>query len=107
MRKSDATTLAQEIVKLIQDNNLDINKCIPQCYDGASVMGRVYSGVQQKISEIVPHAVYIHCYAYRFNLCLIDCIKNIPVLVDFFDNIQNLYKYLMNSQMRYELFIEV
>lgn len=26
MKKSDATTLAQEIVKFIQDNNLDINK---------------------------------------------------------------------------------
>ncbi|KAF0710594.1 zinc finger MYM-type protein 1-like, partial [Aphis craccivora] len=28
MKKSDATSLAQEIVKLIQKNNLDINKCI-------------------------------------------------------------------------------
>jgi len=106
MKKSDATSLAQEIVKLIQENNLDINKCIAQCYDGASVKSGVYSGVQQKISEIVPHAVYIHCYAHRLNLCLVDCIQNVPLIVDFFDTIQNLYKYLMNSQTRYELFIE-
>lgn len=106
MKKSDATSLAQEIVKLIQENNLDINKCIAQCYDGASVMSGVYSGVQQKISEIVPHAVYIHCYAHRLNLCLVDCIQNVPLIVNFFDTIQNLYKYLMNSQTRYELFIE-
>ncbi|KAF0711335.1 zinc finger MYM-type protein 1-like [Aphis craccivora] len=106
MKKSDATSLAQEIVKLIKENNLDINKCIAQCDDGASVMSGVYSGVQQKISEIVPHAVYIHCYAHRLNLCLVDCIQNVPLIVDFFDTIQNFYKYLMNSQTRYELFVE-
>jgi len=106
MKKSDVTSLAQEIVKLIQENNLDINKCIAQCYDGASVMSGVYSGVQQKINEIVPHAVYIHCYAHRLNLCLVDCIQNVPFIVDFFDTIQNLYKYLMNTHTRYELFIE-
>ncbi|KAL4088993.1 hypothetical protein QTP88_024071 [Uroleucon formosanum] len=70
------------------------------------IMSGVYLGVQQKISEIVPHAVYIHCYAHRLNLCLVDCIQNVPLIVDFFDTIQNLYKYLMNSQTRYELFIE-
>jgi len=48
MKKSDATSLAQEIVKLIQENNLDINKCIAQCYDGALVMSRVaiYTKIQ-------------------------------------------------------------
>lgn len=71
MEKSDATSLAQKIVKLIEDNNFGINKCIVLCYDDASVMSGVYSGVQQKISEIVPHAVYIHCYANCLNLWLI------------------------------------
>lgn len=55
MEKSNVTSLAQEILKLIQNNNLDINKCIAKCYDGASIMSGVYSYVQQKISEIFRH----------------------------------------------------
>lgn len=65
MKKSDANSLAQEIVKLIQENNLENNKCVAQCYDGASVMSGVYSGVQKKTGEIVLHTGYIHCYALK------------------------------------------
>lgn len=49
MKKCDAQQLAQEIFKIIANNNLDINKCVGQCYDGASVMSGKYTGVQQRI----------------------------------------------------------
>lgn len=35
MKMCNAQHLAQEIFKIIGDNNLDINKCVGQCYDGA------------------------------------------------------------------------
>lgn len=106
MEKCDAQSLSQEIFKIIAANNLDINKCIGQCYDGASVMSGKYSGVQQRISNIIPHAIYVHCYAHRLNLCLINTIQNIPLVVNFFNTVQDLYKFLMNGNTRYELFVE-
>ncbi|KAF0751831.1 zinc finger MYM-type protein 1-like [Aphis craccivora] len=35
MKMCNAQHLAQKIFKIIGDNNLDINKCVGQCYDGA------------------------------------------------------------------------
>jgi len=39
------------------ENHLDLNMCVAQYYDGASVMSGMYSGVQQRVSLIVPHAI--------------------------------------------------
>ncbi|KAF0719859.1 zinc finger MYM-type protein 1-like [Aphis craccivora] len=65
----------------------------------------MYSGVQQRVSLIVPHAIYVHCCAHMLKLCLVYTIQNIPLLANFFETVQSLYKFLMNSQTRYELFI--
>lgn len=107
MVKCNASTLSQEIQKIMIENNLDINKCIAQCYDGASVMSGVFSGVQKRISDVVPQAFFVHCYAHRLNLCLIHSIQNNSIVVNFFDTVQSLYKYLMNGNTRYEIFMKV
>lgn len=106
MTKSDAVTLSDQIFKIIVDNNLNINNCVAQCYDGASVMSGAYTGVQERIRDKVPHAIYIHCYAHRLNLCLIQTLQNIQYVDNFFNTIQELYKFLMNGQIRYELFVK-
>ncbi|KAL4126545.1 hypothetical protein QTP88_010766 [Uroleucon formosanum] len=48
--------------------NLDFNKCRGQGYDGAAVMSGIYSGVQKRISDIIPTASYVHCTAHNLNL---------------------------------------
>ncbi len=35
---------------------------VSQGYDGASVMSGVNTGVQQRIREVVPQAIYVHCH---------------------------------------------
>lgn len=69
-------------------------------------MSGKYTGVQQRISNVIPHAVYIYCYAHRLNLCLINTIQNVQLVVNFFKTVQDLYKFLMNGSTRYELFIQ-
>ena len=46
------------------------NKLIGQTYDGASVMSGDLNGLQRKILNVAPQALFIHCYAYRINLIL-------------------------------------
>jgi hypothetical protein len=72
MEKCDADSLDKAILIIVSENKLDINRCVAQCYDGASVMSGSFTGVQKRITDIVPHAIYIHCYAHRFNLCLLS-----------------------------------
>lgn len=64
------------------------------------------SGVQARFREKVPHAIYIHCYAHRLNLVLMNSLKNISQLNDVLNTIQTVYNYISNSNTRHVLFVE-
>ena len=59
-----------------------------QCYDGASVMSDHLSGVQQRIKEHCARAIYIHCFAHRLNLVVVDVAGAIGRLADMFAVLQ-------------------
>nr|CAI5817451.1 unnamed protein product [Callosobruchus analis] len=45
-------------------------KPIGQCFDGASVISGHLNGLQAKIKEQAPQALFVHCLAHRLNLVL-------------------------------------
>lgn len=107
MTRCDAQSLSDAILRIIDENKLDRNRCVAQCYDGASVMSGAFSGVQTRIANVIPQAIYVHCHAHRLNLCLVNTIQSIKTAVNFFDTVQGLYTFLMNGHTRYEQFIQI
>lgn len=93
----DAESLFKLIQKTLNDSKIDIQKCVGQCYDGASVMSGANAGVQAKFRELVPQAIYTHCFAHRLNLALVDSLKNVDLASEFFAVLQKLYVYLSGS----------
>ena len=55
------------------------------------------SGVPARIKEICPTALYIHCYAHRLNLVLVDTTKSVPEAADFFSLLERLYVFMSGS----------
>jgi hypothetical protein len=42
-----------------------------QGYDGAASMSRIHRGVQARIRERIPTALYVHCNAHVLNLAIV------------------------------------
>ncbi|KAI6659592.1 Zinc finger MYM-type protein 1-like [Oopsacas minuta] len=80
----DAGGLCETILDTLQTSGIDPQRCCSQCYDGAAVMSGHLSGVQQRFKEVVPHATYVHCYAHRFNLVVVDLVKTHGRVCDLF-----------------------
>ena len=80
----DAKSLSVYILTTLRSNHLDLHSLVSQGYDGASVMSGRCSGVQRRIMEVVPQAIYVHCFAHVLNLVLVDCAKNVAVASEFF-----------------------
>ena len=78
---------------------------VSQGYDGASVMSGCCSGVQQRIRELVPKTIYIHCHAHCLNLVLVDCVKKNAHTFEFFALVQSLYVF-MSSTKAHAIFFE-
>ena len=81
-----ASSLSEHILKTLSDLHINIQFCVSQCYDGASVMSGQYAGV---IKELNNKAVYVHRCAHRLNLVLVDTSKQLPAVADFFTLLEN------------------
>ncbi|XP_050065523.1 zinc finger protein 862-like [Aphis gossypii] len=77
----DANNILAAITDFFKTQTIDIStlKIIAQSFDGASVMSGRLNGVQAKIKELYPSAIYTHCMAHRLNLVVVDMCKNIKV----------------------------
>lgn len=76
------------------------NKLIAQCYDGASVMAGHLNGLQKRIKEKAPQAVFVHCLAHRLNLVLQQSLKKISKCRIFFASINGIPSFFHHSSKR-------
>ena len=86
-------------------HGLDPTCIVSQGYDGASVMSGRCSGVQQRIKEVAPQAVYVHCYAHCLNLALVDTTRSITQASDFFALMEVLYVFIPTSKA-HEIYLQ-
>ncbi len=70
--KLTAEHLFQYIVDTLSRFNINLSSMVSQGYDGAAVMSGCVSGVQKRIRDLVPQAIYVHCHAHCLNLVLVD-----------------------------------
>ena len=77
-----------------------LEKLVAQSYDGAAVMGSDLNGVQAKIREVVPEAIFIHCYAHKLNLVLSQAVSVISECNNFFSVLGSLSSFFSSSTKR-------
>lgn len=94
----DAKSLTTYIVDTLKKDQLDLTCIVSQGYDGASVMSGHCSGVQTRLKEFAPHAIYIHCLAHVLNLVLVDSVKAVPDATQFFALLESLYVFLSTTK---------
>ncbi|XP_025420657.1 zinc finger MYM-type protein 1-like [Sipha flava] len=104
----DALGLTNSIIEFLNSVGLDITKCISQSYDGASVMSGSTNGVQVKIRELSKNKYpYIHCYAHRLNLVLVDVAKSVKIVDNTIGLLEAIYAFQSSSTLRYKIFSDV
>lgn len=68
--RTDAATLTNIVTDILLRLNLPMGNLRAPCYDGASNMAGIHSGVQKRIRDIQQKAIYIHCHSHLLNLAL-------------------------------------
>ncbi len=99
--------LASYLLKTLEKFGLDVKNIRGQGYDGCAAMSGVYKGVQAIIKQRSEKAYFVHCYAHRLNLVVVDmCCKNTATR-NFFGLVEQLYSFMEGSAKRHSLFIDV
>jgi len=81
-----ADSLTDLIFNVLENNGLDPNQILSQCYDGASVMsgssGGVQALLQQKLKKNIP---YVHCFNHQLHLIVVHITSDVPEVRQVFD----------------------
>ena len=103
LKDHSAEGMTDQVMNILKEMNIPIEKCYGQGYDGASVMSGVYNGVQTRIKRIQPHAEYVHCASHNLNLVINDCVSVCPEVSSVFATLQRIYTFFGNSINRWDL----
>lgn len=99
----DASSISEIIINLLKKYNIEDLRLVGQSYDGAAVMSGKRAGVQSKIREKYPIAIYTHCMAHRLNLAIVDACNDIQSVRTFFNTLESLYVYFSNPSIHQQL----
>ncbi|XP_055017683.1 zinc finger MYM-type protein 1-like [Boleophthalmus pectinirostris] len=98
-----ADDIAVLIFHLFEEYECSLDKVVAQCYDGAVVMASGLNGVQAKVKEKAPMALFIHCYAHRLNLVLMQGASKLKECKVFLANVNGLAAFFSRSPKRTKL----
>lgn len=101
---SDLTApgLKKVLLHILHEAGIADIEIVAQSYDGAPVMSGEDNGLQELFREKYKKAIYIHCYAHRLNLVLVDVCNAISEIREFFSMASAIYAYFSKSGLAHE-----
>ncbi|XP_025408622.1 zinc finger MYM-type protein 6-like [Sipha flava] len=79
--KTSDITVKEQIsfcLRTVDKESLEIEEYfMEQCFDGASNVSENHKGLQARIKEIEPRALFVHCQAHSLNLVTQDSMRNV------------------------------
>ena len=103
---TDASTRSISQMMCLKRFELSIANCRGQCFDGASNVAGHVSGLQKRITDTEPTALYVHCFNHSLSLAFPDCISVVPQCWDAMNQIKDLINFVRESLKRLAWFKE-
>ena len=104
--EASAEVFFKTLLKAVTDLGLSMDMCYGQSYDGANTMSGEISGLQKRVREIAPHAIFTHCCAHNLNLILIDAVSSNIQTQLFFGTLESIYTFFSGSLPRLSILKE-
>lgn len=101
---ADAQTLFNLVINVLSQFDIDISKCHGQCYDGAANVSGHISGLQKRIIDVEPRAIFVHCTAHILNIVVQDTMQNIVKIRDFLAILRSIISFVKDSTKRQAIF---
>jgi hypothetical protein len=76
------------------------SKIVAQTYDGAAVMSGELNGLQTKVRDTFPNAMFIQCMAHKLNLVLSQSVSSIKECNVFFKTLSSFSSFFSASSKR-------
>ena len=97
LERATGETIAGAIIESLKHNHIDLTKARGQGYDGAACMSSDKVGVQTRIIQVSPRALYVHCNSHVLNISIASACK-LPAIRNMIDNLNAVSCSLMSPK---------
>ncbi|KAJ3593508.1 hypothetical protein NHX12_005842 [Muraenolepis orangiensis] len=101
--KSTGESLSSLILDRLQELNIPFEDCRGQSYDNGANMRGKNKGVQARLLELNPRALFVPCGAHTLNLVLADAAKSSLDATGYFGYLQKLFTLFSASTKRWDI----
>lgn len=84
-----------------------VDKAVAQCDSGAAVKASDLNGVQAKLKETIPQALFVHCYAHILNLVMAQGASKVGECKVFFSYLSGFSFFFSHSAKRTKLLDDI
>lgn len=98
-----ANEITEQICYKLQNDGLKLEHCYGQGYDNAATMAGHISGVQKRILDVNPKAVFVPCNNHSLNLAGVHAASVGVKSVTFFGTVQKVYAFFSSSTHRWDV----
>ncbi|XP_065654528.1 zinc finger MYM-type protein 1-like [Hydra vulgaris] len=103
LKETTGAGMAETIIKQLGEMSLSIKNLRGQGYDNGRNMRGENKGVQRRILDVNPRALFIPCCAHTLNLAVNDAVKCCLEATAFFDLVQHVYVFFYSPTRRWEV----
>lgn len=98
-----ADVITKQICDKLQADGLKLEHCYGQGYDNAATMAGHISGVQKRILDMNPKAVFVPCNNHSLNLAGVHAVGVGTKSVTFFGTVEKVYAFFSSSTHRWDV----
>jgi len=99
--------LASLLIESLRKHKLSVQNVVGKGYDGGSNMRGACKGVQARIKELNPTALFTHCFAHNLNRALVNaaCDMMTHDVRNFFGIVELVFTFVEGSAARHAYFL--
>ena len=97
----------REIETFLVAKGIDIKNIRFMGFDGCATMSGTHKGLQRRMTNASPYAVYINCRNHRLALCLKHLTKTYPLLCEVDNTLLSLFNLFEYSPKKLAVFLSI
>ena len=107
MKKADAESIHAALVECLRGKNMHLYRIVGMGFDGAATFSGSRTGVQSRLREQSPHAIFVHCHCHRLQLACVQAANATAGIKHVYITLTTLWKFFHYSPKRAQSLKEV
>ena len=86
-------------VEYCKEKNIQLRRLLGIGFNGTAAFSGNKTGVQRRLKELSPHALFVHCRCHVLQLASVQADNAIPGIKHVYTTLMMLWKFLLYSEM--------